>query len=137
MTVPAITMEPYRSVAAAAETMTEHRIHRIPVTHGKLIGVVSSGDLVRAFARPDDEVAAEVRDEVRYRLDVIGDSRQVDVSFDDGRVTLVDTVALRSTADSLIEVAGAVPGVLDVRSKVAWLRDDSKPDRNLYTPTDW
>jgi len=138
MTAPAITMEPYRSVSSAAQRMSERRIHRIPVvSHGALIGIVSAGDLVRAFARPDDEIAGEVRDEIRERLEVIGDSRVVDVSLEDGCVTLLGTVTRRSTAESLVTAARGVPGVIEVRSRLDWIEDDSKVERATRTRGYW
>jgi hypothetical protein len=52
MTHPALTVGPDLPVAAAAQVLDEHRIRRVPVVSGgRLVGVVSRGDLFRAFAR--------------------------------------------------------------------------------------
>jgi CBS domain-containing protein len=138
MTMPAITMEPYRSVGAAAQTMLERKIHRIPiVSHGNLIGIITASDLVRAFARTDEEIAKEVRDKMRYWLDLASDSGHVEVAIDSQVISLHGTVARRSTAFELAEAAAAVPGVIDVHSDVDWIEDDSKPARDFGLRVYW
>lgn len=48
MTAPAITAEPDTPVLSALGLMTERRIRHLPVTQGgRLIGIVSIGDLVK------------------------------------------------------------------------------------------
>jgi CBS domain-containing protein len=48
MTTPVITVEPDRTVLAALSLMTSRRIRHLPVVEGgRLIGVVSIGDLVK------------------------------------------------------------------------------------------
>ena len=54
MTSPAVTIPPYESVAQAARIMCERRVNRLPVVKGgKLVGIVTRADLVRAFTRTD------------------------------------------------------------------------------------
>lgn len=49
MTSELFTVEPTQSVSDCMELMTEHRIRHLPVVDdGKLIGVVSIGDVVKA-----------------------------------------------------------------------------------------
>lgn len=58
MTAPVITIGPDDTVDAAMRLMTERRIRHLPVLRGgKLIGVVSIGDLVRAVI---DDQAREI-----------------------------------------------------------------------------
>lgn len=46
-----ITVPPDAPVAEVAQTLVEHRIHRVPVTDaGRLVGIVSSLDLARLIA---------------------------------------------------------------------------------------
>ncbi len=48
MTAPAITVEPSMSVLAALSLMTSRRIRHLPVVEGgRLVGIVSIGDLVK------------------------------------------------------------------------------------------
>jgi CBS domain-containing protein len=52
MTHVAVTVEPDAKVVTAAAAMLRHRVHRLPVADptGKLVGLVSSMDIVRAVA---------------------------------------------------------------------------------------
>jgi CBS domain-containing protein len=54
MTTPAITISREASIATAARVMTMHRIGRLPVVgkDGRLIGIVSRGDLLSVFPPP-------------------------------------------------------------------------------------
>ena len=69
MTSPAITITPARPVSEAAGRMIDGHINRLPVVtdDGVLIGIVTRADLVRAFVRPDDEIATEIREDVVLR----------------------------------------------------------------------
>lgn len=52
MSAPALTIQAEASLAEAASFMTAHGVNRLPVTgaDGRLVGLVSRSDLVRAFA---------------------------------------------------------------------------------------
>lgn len=64
MTAPAITVEPSRTVLSALSLMTSRRIRHLPVVEdGRLISVVSIGDLVK------------------YRLDKIESEAQAMLSY--------------------------------------------------------
>jgi CBS domain-containing protein len=59
MTAPAVTVAAYCPLTGAAERMLEGGINRLPVMHrGELVGIVTRADLVRAFVRSNDELAA-------------------------------------------------------------------------------
>ena len=59
MTSPAVTIGSGRPIREAAALMTSRRVNRLPVVDdGELVGIVSRGDLVRAYVRTDDELAA-------------------------------------------------------------------------------
>lgn len=65
MTAPAITLTADVTVTEAARRMVRHGIKRLPVVdrYGKLVGIVSRVDLIRAFARSDEELLAEDRED--------------------------------------------------------------------------
>jgi CBS domain-containing protein len=116
MTSPAVTIRATAPVSAAAQLMIEHGVNRLPViSNGELVGIVTRADLVRAFHRPDDEIAREIRDEVLvHALWLAPDALSVDVR--DGVVTIrgaLDTDADVEAAERLIR---QVPGVLDVHA---------------------
>ena len=57
MTKPVITANETTSVTELAEEMVQHRIKRLPVVRdGKLVGIVSRTDVIRAIARSPDAV---------------------------------------------------------------------------------
>ncbi|HEY0112597.1 MAG TPA: CBS domain-containing protein [Allosphingosinicella sp.] len=60
MTAPPVTVDPKTSVLAALSQMTQRRIRHLPVTEGgRLIGIVSIGDLVAyRLARIEQEAEA-------------------------------------------------------------------------------
>ena len=69
MTAPAITIGPDGSIAEAAALMIGRRVNRLPVVEdGRLVGIVSRADLVRAFIRSDDELARTIREDVLLRV---------------------------------------------------------------------
>jgi len=134
MTSPALTIRPERRAAAAARLMVERAVNRLPVVdrHGRLVGIVTRADLVRAFARSD----AEIRDEIV--VDVVGrslwiPSGSVTVEVERGEVTLGGSVDARSVAEILPRLVSAVPGVISVRSELSWRQDDVARRRGILS----
>lgn len=125
MTSPAITVAPYESVAQAARIMCERRVNRLPVVKdGRLVGIVTRADLVRAFTRTDAEVEREIRADVLERTMWI-DPGHVDVSVENGQAVLSGRLQTRTEVELLTRLAGRVPGVVAVQSAVAWDVDDT------------
>src|ERR1700753_192565 len=63
MSAPAVVALSGMSIAAAARRMDREDVKRLPVTDdlGRLIGIVSRGDLLKTHLRPDDEILADIR----------------------------------------------------------------------------
>ena len=121
MTAPAVTIGPQTLVASAAAKMIDEHVNRLPVVDrdGRLIGIVTRADLVRAFVRTDAELAEEIRSDVLLRaLWLPPDS--VDVGVVEGVVTLTGSVENRATAEMLPGFVQRVPGVVSVLSEVTW-----------------
>ena len=119
MTTPAITVGPHVTVHAAGRLMSTRHVRLLPVVdeHARLIGVVSRRDLLAVFLRPDEDIAADVRQVLDEILLV--ESGEVEVAVRDGIVTL--TGALDPTTGAhgdLIPVAirlmWDVDGVVDI-----------------------
>lgn len=118
MTAPAITIEPYTSVATAAATMTERGLKRLPVVKdGKLVGIVTRRDIVRAFARSDEEIKREIREDI-VRRGFWEPADTVDVSVVDGDVVLSGTVESNVAASGIPHAAQRVPGVVSINSEL-------------------
>jgi CBS domain-containing protein len=128
MTSPAVTIEPNRRLAEAARVMLERGINRLPVVRdGKLVGIVTRADLVRAFERPDYEIAREIREDVVLRTLWIPDA--VDVRVERGEVTLRGKLDTSTEVELVERLAERVPGVVAVHSELTW-RDDLRKRRN-------
>ena len=126
MTSPALTIRPERPASAAARLMIERGINRLPVVKdGALVGIVTRADLVRAFTRPDAELAREIRADVVERAMWLSRD-QIDVTVVDGEVALAGSVETRVDAEVLELLTARVPGVVAVSSRVRW-RTDSEP----------
>ena len=62
MTAPAITVEPHVGILTALSQMTQRRIRHLPVVQGgKMIGIVSIGDLVAFRMARIEQEAEEMR----------------------------------------------------------------------------
>ena len=128
MTAPAIVIEPQRPVAEAAHVMLERRVNRLPVVdRGELVGIVTRADLVRAFARPDETIEQEIREDVLGRTLWLRDPQAVTVSVREGTVKLSGTVENPTEAELVEVYAGKVPGVVDVESSLTWLGENGNP----------
>jgi CBS domain-containing protein len=58
MVSPVVTASPDNSVPELADLLMRHHIKRLPILHdGKLVGIVSRADLIRALARTPDAIA--------------------------------------------------------------------------------
>jgi CBS domain-containing protein len=126
MTAPALTIAPWRSVAAAARTMSEHEVNRLPVVKSeKLIGIVTRADLVRAFTRSDDEIRREIEQDVLLgALWIDPDRVQIDVQ--DGVVELRGELETRIDAELVEGYVRRVPGVVDVGARLSWRSERPK-----------
>lgn len=125
MTIPAVTVDAEASVAEAARLMVDHGVKRLPVlAGGKLVGIVTRADVVRAFTRSDGEIWEELRNEVLPRQLWIP-PEQLEVAVAGGRVTVAGEVETRTQADLVEAFAWRVPGVVSVDcSGLAWTTDD-------------
>jgi CBS domain-containing protein len=125
MTSPAITIAPFWTIPTAAQVMLDHRVNRLPVVHqGRLVGIVTRADLVRAFARTDEEIVREIRDQVAFQEALVLANGPLDVHVHGGETTIAGTVRTRTAAEILPKLVAKVPGVVSVRSELTWTDDD-------------
>lgn len=126
MTAPARTIAPWRSVSAAAAEMLEEGVNRLPVVddEGRLVGIVTRADLVRAFVRPDEEIEREIREHVLRQALWLRDPDAVTVAVEGGKVSLGGSVDTRTDAELVSAFAARIPGVVEVESSIGWLEDD-------------
>lgn len=126
MTSPATTIGDGKQVHDAARLMTEYGVKRLPVVddEGVLVGIVTRSDLVKAFARADDEVAREIDEMVRHTLLIENEGFHIRVQ--EGEVRLSGKLQRRSDAELLPRFVSRIPGVVSVHSTLRWEWDDRK-----------
>lgn len=117
MSTELVTVDPDTSFCAAARTMHRHHVGGLPVVDRdrRLIGIVTRSDLLKVYLCDDDELRREI-------AAVLPEAITADVS--EGRVHLTGKVTLRSTVNQAQAAVRAVPGVVDVSSRVRYETDD-------------
>lgn len=117
MTAPAVSITADRPLREAASMMAGAGVNRLPVLeNGRLVGILTRADIVRAFARSD----AELDDVVRAAVAAVDGLRVIGVR--NGVVTLAGTVAHAALVPSVRALIAQIDGVIAVDdSGVAWL----------------
>lgn len=118
-------VEPGTSIWEAAHLMDSRGVKRLPVIDhdGKLVGIVSRADIIRALGRPDETI----RDDVIATLGVLGPEvfRDLEVEVHQGVAELRGDADRKSTKHIAVRLARRVPGVLEVRDELTFMADDS------------
>jgi CBS domain-containing protein len=125
MTRRVVTVPVGMPLAAAARLMIRLGIKRLPVVdeQGRLAGIVTRGDLLKAFLRPDPAIAWGIRHDIlRDRFPNFG--AHVEVEVHDGTVGLTGGLERRSQVDALVRAVQAVEGVAAVNAQLTWETDD-------------
>jgi CBS domain-containing protein len=118
MSTPPITITATRPVHEAARKMITEGVNRLPVIEdGKLVGILTRADIVRAFTRGDSELAAEINDDILRRTFWVEPGR-VAVTVADGRVTLKGEVDTEADTEMLPIFVSRVPGVVAVHAEL-------------------
>jgi CBS domain-containing protein len=130
MTELVISTTPEVTIGEAARVMANQRVKRLPVVDedGVLIGIISRADVVNAFTKPDEIIEDEIREDIVRRL-LFLDPQEVGVAVDDGVVSLEGEMENRTEAHLLEELTRRVEGVVRVDSKLTFLVDDQKAER--------
>ncbi|WP_324609422.1 CBS domain-containing protein [Streptomyces sp. NRRL S-378] len=105
------------TIPTAARLMARGHLKRLPVVdgEGRLVGVVSRGDLLKVFLRPDEDIGAEIREMITYQLIPHG-SAEVHVHVANGIAYLNGSLPDPAMEDVVVRAAGTVPGVVDVKA---------------------
>jgi CBS domain-containing protein len=126
MTAPAVTIHARATLPAAARLMDREAVKRLPVLDdlGRLVGIVTRGDLLRVHLRTDAEIREEVVREVLRRVLTVRDGL-VTVQVRAGEVTLDGRLDRRSAVELAGRLAGQVGGVVAVRNAIGYDVDDT------------
>ncbi|MFF0223872.1 CBS domain-containing protein [Streptomyces sp. NPDC004629] len=115
MSTPAVTVRADATLAEAARIMALRQVKRLPVVtaEGLLDGVVSRGDLLKVFLRPDDDLADEIRRDVVDPL-FPAPVEPVHITVADGVATLTGCVPDGSRIPLAVRLVRGVEGVVSV-----------------------
>jgi CBS domain-containing protein len=124
MTSPVLTVTETATVHEIAQVMVTHGINRVVVMRaGRVVGIVSRADVLKAFRRPDAELAELIRDSFQHDLWI--DLSNVTVEVRDGVVFLDGSVERRSERELAEKWAAMADGVIEVRNRLAYAVDDA------------
>jgi CBS domain-containing protein len=130
MTAPAVTARPTQSASDAASLMLARGVNRLPVVSaGRLVGIVTRADLVRAFHRSDAELEEEICEDVLVRMLWI-EPGTIRVTVQDGVVDVVGTVETPTDVRLVKDFVRRVPGVVECRFDLRARVVDTPPDRS-------
>jgi len=127
MTSPAIMIAPGASVVDAARSMDRARVGHLLVAGpgGQLAGIISRGDVMSVFLRPDREIREEIVREVF--TDYLGTNPAVvHVRVAEGVVSLGGEVETKSMIPLAIRKSRSVDGVVDVNGGLTFAVDDTR-----------
>ncbi len=126
-------------VARAAREMHARGFKRLPVVDegGRLVGIVSRGDLLKVFLRSDDELTAEVTrilDEAEASLG----GHDLVVTVSGGVIELRGKFQSKSRLDATVRAVAGIDGVIGIRNRMLFDVDDGQflsfPGRPGHAP---
>jgi CBS domain-containing protein len=121
MTVAVVSITPDATAAEAARRLHTAGVKRLPVVdrRGRLVGIISRGDLLKVFSRADQDIRREIRDEV-----IVGqfmmDPDRFFIQVHDGMVILEGRVERRSLLPWVVRAVHGVEGVVRVEDRLAY-----------------
>ncbi|GAA0581922.1 CBS domain-containing protein [Paractinoplanes ferrugineus] len=107
-----IVTRPDADVAEVAETMLAHDVRSMPVVQGgRVVGIVSRRDILRAMVRGDDMLAAEIQ----HRLDEYGGHRRWTATVESGIAHVTGAFTDETEQGIVLVLARTVPGIAGVK----------------------
>jgi len=121
MTHPAVTVRPEDTVEHAARLMYTLQVKRLPVVDagGYLVGIVSRADLLTVFDRTDEQIHAEIVNDIILR-DFLVDPALFTVAVADGVVTVKGAPETADLGHRLVTRIRRVQGVVAVRDELSY-----------------
>ncbi len=125
MTTPVVTVGEDATLHEIANLMTRHGINRVPVVRDdRVVGIVSRNDVLKAFARSDEELALAIREALLHDLWI--DVSRVQVTAHQGVVTLEGRVERWSERELAGKWAALADGVVRVENRLTYELDDRR-----------
>lgn len=116
MSSPVATVSADDLVPAAARILLARNVKSLPVIDGagRVVGIVSRGDLLKVFLRWDEDIRNDVLASIARSVAGLAPG-VIEVGVIDGVVTLIGIVDTTRAAESVVTAAVAVSGVVHVR----------------------
>ena len=123
--VVVVSTSPDATVAEAARGMHAAGVKRLPVIgeDGRLVGIVSRGDLLKVFNRPDEAIRREIIDDVIVGNFMMNPNRFF-IHVDNGVVVLQGRVERHSLLPYVLRAVHGVEGVVRVENRLGYDVDD-------------
>ncbi|HEX6349133.1 MAG TPA: CBS domain-containing protein [Candidatus Dormibacteraeota bacterium] len=130
MTSPALTVAPEAPLADAARLMRERGVKRLVAVdeRGKLVGIISRGDVIRVFLRPDGDIRRAIVSGLAQSLLWL-DVRDLEVTVEEGVVTFDGRLDRRSDVELLARLTRDIDGVVGVINHLEFAWDDRRTRR--------
>ena len=117
MTTEVVSARPGTDVVDLVTTMLAEHVRGVPVVEsmpdgGRVVGIVTCRDLVRALARDDDAIA----EAVRHRLEAYGGCDRWTVTVRDGQVRIGDAMDDATDRHVAVVLAESMPGVVSAEA---------------------
>ncbi len=126
MSTDVVTVRPDFPIALAAREMHTRGFKRLPVVDekGRLVGIVSRGDLLTVFLRTDRQVRADVR---KLLADTMAGNHAhgLKAVVASGVVELEGSFREKSRCEATVRAVTAIDGVIGVRSRMTYEVDDT------------
>jgi CBS domain-containing protein len=119
MTTPVVTVDEDTPLRETVSLMVTRQINRVPVMReAQLVGIVTRADALRALVRPDEEIAAAVREILRQGVWI--DLSTLRFWVRNGVVHLEGELGSRDEKELAERRIGAVDGVVEIESRVSY-----------------
>lgn len=121
-----VSVRPDSAIALAAREMHARGFKRLPVvdSEGRLVGIVSRGDVLKVFLRSDTELEEEVRAILEHAERAFDGSRLA-AKVTGGVVDLAGSMKSRNQVEATVRAVAAVDGVIGIHSRIAYATDDA------------
>lgn len=126
MSTEVVSIPPDFPIALAAREMHTRGFKRLPVvdSKGRLVGIVSRGDLLTVFLRTEREVLGDVR-KLLVEAEEKHGGRGLKAKVSSGIVELEGSFKEKSRCDAAVRTVTMIDGVVGVRSRMTYDFDDT------------
>ncbi|MGH8946022.1 MAG: CBS domain-containing protein [Acidimicrobiia bacterium] len=127
MTTPVVTASIETTVDEAARMMLREGVKRLPVLDrsGRLVGIVSRADVVAAYARPDEVIEDQIREDVLGR-EIRVDPQSIELEVREGVVLAGGRLPRLTDVLLFEELVRRLEGVVELDHELDWEVDDRK-----------